>query len=514
MGVRQWFKDRFGRDEDARPAKPDDRVYGAEAIRNDLSAHVSAGLTPQKLAAIFKEADEGNVVRQAELFEEMEEKDTHLSSILGTRKQAVLSEGWTLDAASQDPKDVKIAEQVGEWLGQCENMGEILSDLLDAIAKGFSVVELHWTIQDNKALVRRGEWLHQKYFQFNQDRHLLLTDPEGKGQQLVPAKFAIHRYQAKSGHPARGGLSRVCGWSYLFKNYSLKDWVVFAEVFGMPLRLGKYDPAASKEDKEALKVAVQMLGSDAAGVISKSTEIDFVQHKGTGGADIYQKLHDTMCREQSKAILGQTLTTDTSGATGTYSAAKVHNQVRQDLQRADAAALADTVRRDILMPLVGFNLGWDQVDRTPRFVVLLDEDENLEAEAKILGRLVKEVGVRAPQTWVHERFRIPQPKDGEAVYGPAAQGAVAMSRQLFAAAGSSDLLRSCEEMNLASATPEAVAIMESAVRLIEQSTSYEEAFQALATMYANTKPELIEEYLGRAELAAQCYGRWRVHSGD
>jgi phage gp29-like protein len=39
---------------------------------------------------------------------------------------------------------------------------------------------------------------------------------------------------------------------YLFKNYAVKDWVAFAEVFGMPLRIGKYEPGATKADREAL----------------------------------------------------------------------------------------------------------------------------------------------------------------------------------------------------------------------------------------------------------------------
>ncbi len=56
----------------------------------------------------------------------------------------------------------------------------------------------------------------------------------------------------------------------------MKDWVIFCEVYGMPLRLGKYDPGASKEDKEALAIAVQTLGTDAAGIISKATEIEFL----------------------------------------------------------------------------------------------------------------------------------------------------------------------------------------------------------------------------------------------
>ena len=148
---------------------------------------------------------------------------------------------------------------------------------------------------------------------------------------------------------------------YLLKNFALKDWAAFNEVFGMPLRLGKYDPAASPADREALLQAVRHLGSDAAGVISKATEIEFVEAGSQGSkTNPYQAMADFCNREMSKAVLGQTLTTDTTGSTGSYAAAKVHGEVRRDLVEADSQALATTLREQLLRPLVGFNFGWDR----------------------------------------------------------------------------------------------------------------------------------------------------------
>ena len=74
----------------------------------------------------------------------------------------------------------------------------------------------------------------------------------------------MNKYKAKSGHTSRNGILRVVSWMYLFKNYDVKDWVAFCEVFGMPLRLGKYSAAASDDDKKALMEAIYSLGSDAA----------------------------------------------------------------------------------------------------------------------------------------------------------------------------------------------------------------------------------------------------------
>lgn len=58
-------------------------------VNDKFSTYPSNGLTPVRLAEIFREADAGEVMRQMELFEEMEEKDPHLFSQLQTRKNAV-----------------------------------------------------------------------------------------------------------------------------------------------------------------------------------------------------------------------------------------------------------------------------------------------------------------------------------------------------------------------------------------------------------------------------------------
>ena len=73
---------------------------------------------------------------------------------------------------------------------------------------------------------------------------------------------------------------RIVSWMYLFKNYTVKDWVSFCEVYGMPLRIGKYDPGASEADKQELLDAIVRIGSDAAGIIPETTMIR-VQGKPT-----------------------------------------------------------------------------------------------------------------------------------------------------------------------------------------------------------------------------------------
>ena len=103
----RWFKPQ---------AKPDTRELAAVSIQERWSTYPSVGLTPGGLGAIFREADQGAVSSQMELFEEMEEKDAHLSSLLQTRKLAVLSLDYEVLPYANTPEDQDIAEAMGRVL--------------------------------------------------------------------------------------------------------------------------------------------------------------------------------------------------------------------------------------------------------------------------------------------------------------------------------------------------------------------------------------------------------------
>ena len=418
MGLKDFFGRWF-----TPQVKPEIREIAAVSLQDRWSSYPSVGLTPGGLGAIFQEADQGSVRTQMELFEEMEEKDAHLASLLQTRKQSVLSLDYEVLPYADTPEDKRIAEAVGEVVFGIPDLENACLDLLDAIGKGFALTEIIWGVDRKLARVEELKWVPQKKITFVDDLNPRLVTADGpwQGVPFPPWKVIYHRYKAKSGYDSRAGMLRVVGYMYLLKNYSLKDWVAFNEVFGMPLRLGKYDPASTPADREALLQAVRNLGADAAGIISKNTEIEFVEtsNRLSGSSNPFQVLADFCNREMSKAILGQTLTTDTSGSTGTYGAAKVHSQVRSDLTVADAQCLGQTLREQLLRPLVGFNFGWDKP--VPWFRFRFEESDDLLTLSEVYRNLVN-LGVPLSLEHVAERFGIPLAKEGQAVVGPAKKG--------------------------------------------------------------------------------------------
>lgn len=396
------------------PGRPVLEEIGVTGVRDMHSGYPSRGLTPERLAAIFMEADQGDIIRQVELFEEMEEKDAHLGAVLQTRKLAVAGLEWEVAAASPRRDDEEAASFIKEALGRVENWEGAVTDMLDAIGKGFSVMESMWEIDGGRAWVRELRWRHQKMFTFMSRQRVLeeprlLTAAEPVyGEELPPAKFVVHRHKGRSGTVPRAGILRPCAYMYLFKNYALKDWVIFAERYAMPLRVGRFGHGASEAERRVLRNAVFNLGADAAAVISDSTVIELLESAGKQGtAGVYASLADFCDRSLSKAVLGQTLTTEQTQ--GTYATARVHQSVRQDLLEADARALARTISARLIRPLVDFNFGPER--KTPLFRFHYEAGENLRELAETY-RTISNMGVDIPASHISERFGIPAREKG------------------------------------------------------------------------------------------------------
>lgn len=198
-------------------------------VNDKFSDYPSNGLTPRRLARIFREADEGNVRAQMELFEEMEEKDTHLFSQMQTRKLAVTGLDWEVQPFSEDEIDKEIADFIDEQLKGIENFDEVLIDMLDAIGKGISIMELAWTVEGGRNVIEDIEYVHPKKLVWDSttDELKVCTREYPSGVELPENKFVVHKYKAKSGHASRAGIMRVCSyrWSIIqgFVGFSVYD---------------------------------------------------------------------------------------------------------------------------------------------------------------------------------------------------------------------------------------------------------------------------------------------------
>lgn len=381
---------------------------------------VAAGLTPQRLASILQRAADGDLHDYLTLAEEMEERDWHYAAELGKRKLAVLGLDRNVQAASDDARDVEIAEAVRTEIIEDEAFEDLASGLLDALGKGYGVVEIGWSTS-KRWVPNQYAWRDPRWFQWDREtgHQLRMLDPAdmANGVELRPFKFAVHRPNLKMGLPVRGGLARLVAWAFLFKFYGVKDWATFAESYGQPLRLGKYDASATPKDVDILFNAVSMIGTDCAAVIPKSMEIEFVKAEGgTGsGADLYQKFAEFLDKQVSKAVVGQSGTADMTGSSG-HAQAKVLDGVRDDIRESDAKQLARTIRRDVIEPYVRFNYGPDA--KVPGLLLETPENEDLKALSEALAPMIDR-GLKVRASQLREKFGLDAPEGDDEVLGPA-----------------------------------------------------------------------------------------------
>lgn len=384
-------------------------------IRQVWHQSVASGLTPGRLANILQAASEGSAHDYLTLAEEMEERDLHYASVLGTRKLAVAGLNIRVEAASDDPEDVRRADALKEIVDSPE-FGELQADLTDAMGKGYAVSEIMWDRSGKTWNPSRFEPRDQRFFQFDRDtgRELRLLDEADPvdGVALAPYKFIVHLPRIRSGLPIRGGLARLAAVGYMCKAWTWKDWMGFADIFGMPMRVGRYGPGASKEDIATLMSAVANLGSDAAAVIPDSMRIDFTQAANvTGAGDFFKGLAEWWDKQVSKAVVGQTMSTDDGSS---QAQATVHNEVRLDLLQADAKAESNTLQRYFVRPWCDLNFAPGRP--YPRLILDVPQPE----DAKILIQALKDLvplGLKVEQSVIRDKLNIPEPAAGAELLG-------------------------------------------------------------------------------------------------
>ncbi|WP_226801677.1 DUF935 domain-containing protein [Alkalilimnicola sp. S0819] len=479
-------------------------------IRQVWNAHsVAAALSPDRLAALLHSAAQGDHHDYLTLAEEMEEREPHYASVLGTRKRAVSGLPVAVEAASDAARDVELADAVRE-LTRRPAFGEMLDDALDALGKGYSAVEILWNRRGPEWWPQEYVWRDPRFFVFDQTtgRELRLLD-EGdlSGVALPPYKFIVHMPRLKSGLPVRRGLARLVAASYMCKAYALTDWMAFAEVFGMPLRLGRYGPNASADDIQTLINAVANIGTDAAAVIPESMRIEFEEAGGgqRGGDQLFLNLAEWLDKQTSKAVLGQTMTADDGSS---QSQANVHNDVRGDIQQADARQLADTLNRDLVRPFIDLNYG--PQERYPRLELQITEPEDLAGLADLLAKLVP-LGLRVEQSVVRDKAGIPDPDDGAEVLGlPAAPAAPPALNQYTATAlnrqAPAELVDELEAELAAEWEPQLAPVVDPLHALAERAGSYEEFLQALPSLLQEMDAGELMQRLARATFQARGSG--------
>ena len=249
--------------------------------------------------------------------------------------------------------------------------------------------------------------------------------PEGMSAFAIPAKHIdlrsrsiLVRENDLSGIPYDNDpqliiLGKDLDWGLLlkatpyaiYKRGGFGDWSQWVELFGMPRRVGKYN-AYDPDSRKLLEEAFDKAGSAPWMVVPKETEIE-TEESGSGNGSSYDQFRKACNEEILITILGQTLTT-IQGDKGARSLGEVHKQVEEGKNRSDLRFVQRVLNGKVL-PLLE-SRGYPVAGG--RFVFPKAVEQLSVSDVVSLSNIMD-----IPQSYLHEKYSIPVPKEGEPVAG-------------------------------------------------------------------------------------------------
>ncbi|HRR41448.1 MAG TPA: DUF935 family protein, partial [Syntrophales bacterium] len=355
------------------------------------------------------------------LYDEVE-RDAHAGSVLQQRILAVVGKEWEIIPAksvlklgrpASTTQDEVVADFVSDVLENC-NFDQARQEILKAILYGFYAVEVLWSPSKDGIRIKKLIAKHPRRFSFTMERELRLLTPTNmiEGEPVPDRKFIVFTY-GDSDNPYGRGMGQKLWWPVWFKKNGVKFWLVFLEKWGMPTIWGKYPPGTTPEQQAALMDAIEAIQTDT-GIKTPDTMGLELLEASRSGTVTHEQLCEYMDRQISKAVLGQTLTTEV-GERGAYAASKTHNEVRQEIVEADADLLDACLNETLIRWIVDYN--FPGVTAYPKIKTYAAPKPDLKAQSEIDKTLVVDIGLPVTKEYFYETYGIPAPQEGEETVG-------------------------------------------------------------------------------------------------
>lgn len=434
--------------------------------------------------------------------------DPHLMSQIQTRKAGTLDMEFEFQPGSdkgqeEDAASKKLCEAFSEDLHNI-NLRETISQILDAVLYGFTAVEIIWKHEGGMVRIAGLNSLPARWFGFNKDNEprFISINSMIEGEPVPPLKMVFARHFPTYDNPFGIRLLSRCFWPVYFKRGGMKFWSKFAEKYAGMFLLGKYQNEGAAKDM--LKQLTNMVQS-AVAVVPYGSEVEVIQGNVAGSADVYERFCKAMDSEISKAILGQTLTTE-AGDKGSYSLGQVHENVMKSYQQSDQA-LVKTFFDDLAWAYAQVN---NSTAKSPVFSWIPPEDEKKTLAER--DQILSNIGVSFSKEYFQNKYGF-SPEDFE--LKPVQQTAPLPGKQSQekTAQFSEPKFPDQEAIDayMRSITPKipylAEKTMKPIMEAIQNCSSYEEVMTKIAEVYPNLNTDQMEETLHRAIFVSEIYGR-------
>jgi phage gp29-like protein len=290
-------------------------------------------------------------------------RDGQVHAAFLQRRSALLSRRLIVEPGAQDRQSVEAADQLRRNLQEIA-FSRALKGMFWGFFYGYSVGECMWSWRDGMAWLAGVKVRTPWRFRFTPEGELrLLTRGNTySGEQLPDRKFWVLSAGADNDDEPYGlGLAHQLYWPVYFKKQGLAFWLRALEKFGAPTAVGTYPAGSDKDTQDKLLAAAVAIRIDGAVVKPEGTVLELLE--ATRGTVDQATFLRQMNAEISKIIVGQTMTTD-EGASLAQS--EVHQNVKEEVARADAGELCESFRQGPARWLTAWNFPGAAVPRICR----------------------------------------------------------------------------------------------------------------------------------------------------
>lgn len=333
--------------------------------------------------------------------------DPHTAACEQSRKAGTLSLEWMLETEKEDATTAKIKECL-----QSLNLYQVIDEILNAPFFGLHVAEILWEVRDGLVLPKAIVGKPASWFVFDNAGNVRLKTKDSmlEGQELPPYRFLTVQHRGTYENPYGVAVLSRCYYPSLFKRNVQKFWNVFTEKFGTPFVVLSHGFGNDQNKVDDLVDSVAKMVQDAVIALPQGASADLKGVTGTANADMYKDFLSFCNAEISKAILGQTLSTETAATGGSYAATKAHLDVRKEIIESDKRLVESSINR-IIAWIYDLNVG--KGAKAPRFVLYesSDVDKALAERDKILF----DTGVRFTRNYYTTRYGL---KEGDFELAP------------------------------------------------------------------------------------------------
>lgn len=322
-------------------------------------------------------------------------RDAEVSQAIDTRREAVIATPWRLEPTKSRAEKFVAAELA-------PHIVPLIRAFLDAVLYGYQPVEVVYAKRGGRVGIGSVYAPPFEWFRPLPGGGLRFFPQTGEGGiDGLPCdepKYFLATRNADYRNPFGEALLSTLYWPVTWRLQGWQLWLDFLDTFGAPIVVGKvgaYEKFIEAMAAQGVKRAVAWQAQDEKESLSTITA-------STAGE--FERLEEALSKTITKVVLGQTLTSDV-GKTGSFAAAKVHDEVRDDKRRADLRIVCEPMQR-IVNALWSLNAFPGDA---PQFVMQDDtglERERADRDAVLAGAL----GVRFTPEYLTERYDL-EPED-------------------------------------------------------------------------------------------------------